>query len=164
MFSYIENKYYNIKSGIKQLYLWIPIIWKDRDYDHSFIYKILKFKIENTRKLNQKNKRYIGVEKEIYFMWVCENLLDRLIKDDYFDSFYDIYQNKWGKSNFDSIYREHSDDYELKITNNNIISEEDRKLAKNDYRRYRDMSVRNRNNDKKYLYHILEKRLDNWWD
>ena len=39
---------FKIKNKIKQLrklIRWIPIIWKDRDWDHYFIYEILKQKL-----------------------------------------------------------------------------------------------------------------------
>ncbi len=42
---------YKIKQKIKQLrklIRWIPIIWRDRDWDYYFIYEILKQKLIDT--------------------------------------------------------------------------------------------------------------------
>ena len=32
-------------TGIKNLWAWFPIIWKDRDWDGWFIYQIIEFKL-----------------------------------------------------------------------------------------------------------------------
>ena len=117
---------YDIPYGIKNLIKWFPLVWKDRDYDHNYILYALKFKIHNTRKLHERNKRHVGVEKEIHCMKVCEILLDRLIKDDY----YLMHYNKLRIDNRKAIIR----------TNNSKIG------------------------DKNYLFHILSKRIDSWWD
>jgi len=43
-----EGRYYHkdIINGVKNLYKWFPIVWKDRDHDHYFIYETLRFKLE----------------------------------------------------------------------------------------------------------------------
>lgn len=160
----IKQPFRSFKQSIKQLWLWLPIIWKDRDWDHTYIYRILKFKIENTRKLNQRNMRHVGVDREIYNMWVCELLIDRLIKDDYFDSFGEIHDRKWGKSSFTTKYSEQHKGYELIFNRDNVITEEDKEQEKKEYRKYLLLSKRNRDNDRKYLFELLERRIDNWWD
>ena len=47
---YIEIRYYYriVTQGIKNLWRWFPIIWNDHDWDHTFIFKILRFKLQNT--------------------------------------------------------------------------------------------------------------------
>ena len=47
-----EGKYLHrdFIEGIKNLIKWFPIIWKDRNWDHSYIYEILKFKLKKTFK------------------------------------------------------------------------------------------------------------------
>lgn len=38
-----------IKYGIRNLWRWFPIIWRDRDFDHFFTYEILIKKLEFQR-------------------------------------------------------------------------------------------------------------------
>ena len=42
-----EIKYYpkQFILGIKNICKWFPVIWKDRDWDDSFLFEIIKFKI-----------------------------------------------------------------------------------------------------------------------
>lgn len=35
---------YDIKNGVRNLIVWFPIIWKDRDYDYVFLLSILSHK------------------------------------------------------------------------------------------------------------------------
>jgi hypothetical protein len=80
-----------IKQGIKNLILWFVVVWHDRWWDHSFLYSILR------HKLNQMEKKFkcCGVsarsKKDAKNMRICVLLLDRLINDDYFD-----YEDKRG--------------------------------------------------------------------
>ena len=47
-----DGKYLHrdIAQGIKNLIKWFPIIWKDRNWDDSFIFDILQFKLQNQAK------------------------------------------------------------------------------------------------------------------
>ena len=45
----IEIKNTKLKK-IKNIIRWIPVLWKDRDWDDWYIYKILQKKIEYQRK------------------------------------------------------------------------------------------------------------------
>ena len=42
-----------LKIGISNLWAWLPIIWKDRDWDSWFIYQIIEFKL-------RRQSNYIG--------------------------------------------------------------------------------------------------------
>ena len=50
-----EGRYYHrdFINGIKNLWSWFPVIWKDRDWDQTFIYEVLIHKLE-------KQAKYIG--------------------------------------------------------------------------------------------------------
>lgn len=75
--------YYNVKYGIINLIKWFPIIWKDRNWDQNYLYRIIRFKLKQMEFLQ---RRYgIGVDNNKYAdqMRKCILLLDRIIKDDY---------------------------------------------------------------------------------
>ena len=52
----IRNLYYSIKEGIPKLINWIPIIWKDRDWDYEFLLIILEHKITSMEKFYSSEK------------------------------------------------------------------------------------------------------------
>lgn len=46
-FDWLETKYYNITIGIRNIFQWLPVVWKDREWEYNyftmqFIYKKLK--------------------------------------------------------------------------------------------------------------------------
>lgn len=56
---YIFDLWYNLKNGIKNIWKYRNIIWKDRWYDYSYIIELLKFKLKDNIK-NWDNAHYIG--------------------------------------------------------------------------------------------------------
>ena len=92
-----EGKYLHktIWKGIRNLIKWFPIVWKDRDYDHSYIMYTLRFKIQNTADYIEKHKRYEGWERDVERMRLCLRLFDALEKD-IFESEYNNYYETRG--------------------------------------------------------------------
>ena len=43
-----DGKYYHkyFKNGVKNLWYWLPIIWRDRNWDGHYIYEIMKHKLK----------------------------------------------------------------------------------------------------------------------
>lgn len=37
----------DVKLGIRNLIIWLPIIWRDRDWDWQFLSEIMQFKLRN---------------------------------------------------------------------------------------------------------------------
>ena len=76
---------YKIKRfilGIKKLISWIPIIWKDRDWDHFFIYEILKQKlIQQSKHLGQYN------ERDAERINLCIRLINKVQNEYYIDQY-----------------------------------------------------------------------------
>jgi uncharacterized protein YlzI (FlbEa/FlbD family) len=63
-------------ESIKNLIKWLPIIFKDRDWDHTFILRILCFKLKQVRIRYEKNELFVGQENEIKWLKMCEYLLN----------------------------------------------------------------------------------------
>lgn len=83
--SRIKDLCYNVLYGTKNIFKWLPVIWKDRDWDSHYIYRAMLFKIRQTRKNIAKNQSYVGWEHDVKYMRISERLLERIIKDDYYD-------------------------------------------------------------------------------
>ena len=83
-----------IANGIKNLWRWFPLVWKDRDWDHHFIFEVLKFKIENTSKYVRLKDRYIGVERDSEIMMTCVRLIDKVQNEIYDGEWYEYVDQK----------------------------------------------------------------------
>ena len=77
--------FYKIKYGISNLIRWLPIVWKDRNYDHHFIDVVLHFKLQNTYKtLVGSNVNWHTHKKELQALRICILILERRLNDWHF--------------------------------------------------------------------------------
>lgn len=81
----IRYAWSDFRTGISNLITWFPVIWKDRWWDHHFFFVILHRKLS----LMEENFRNYGchkfAKKDADKMKVVVNLLDRIIKGEYFE-------------------------------------------------------------------------------
>lgn len=71
---------------MKNVIVWLPVIWKDDWYSEYWLYEVMKFKIQIMEKRFRKDGHFIGHKKVANSMKVCTLLLDRLIKNDYWET------------------------------------------------------------------------------
>ena len=71
-------KYYQIKSfirgiipGIENVIMWLPVIWRDRWWDYSFLFSILKRKLEFMEEGFRKYGVSVRAEKDAKKMKIC---------------------------------------------------------------------------------------------
>ena len=78
-----QHKY--IKYGVKNLYKWFWVIWKDRDWDHHYIFQVLKFKLEKQASHLAENGFHNNAQRDAELMMTCVRLIDKLQNEYYYD-------------------------------------------------------------------------------
>ena len=78
-----QHKY--IKHGVKNLYKWFWVIWKDRDWDHHYIYQVLKFKLEKQAKHLADVGFHNDAQRDAELMMTCVRLINKLQNEEYYD-------------------------------------------------------------------------------
>lgn len=76
-------------AGIKNLWKWFPIIWKDRDWDYYYIFQVLKFKLEKQAKHLGKRNWHESSKRDAEIMMTCVRLINKLQNEEYFEAYYD---------------------------------------------------------------------------
>jgi hypothetical protein len=151
-------KIYNIKHGIRNLWRWFPIIWKDRDWDQYYIFELLKFKFKNMEH-NFRNYAHIAdADKVADDLKVCQLLLKRLIEDDYYDNVYKWHDKKWGELEVDW------DKSPIKFSRRYVNSKEEKEKEHKEYMRLYNREEMLRKQDIRYLFHIITRKITMWWD
>lgn len=153
----------DIKYGIRNLWRWFPIIWNDRDWDYYYIFKLLKFKFKNME-YNFRNYAHIAdADKVADELKVCQLLLDRLIKDEYYGKAYKWHDERWGKAefNWEPIDSEYS---KLDIKRKFVITDKDEKQERKEYMRLYNHEGMLRKQDIEFLFHIITRKILGWWD
>jgi len=78
-------------QGIKNIYAYLPVIYKDRDWDFSFYEQLMLFKFKRMHKTLSKRHWPTEVNYErtrsLKALKICINILERRTNDFYFDNF-----------------------------------------------------------------------------
>lgn len=83
---------FNLKNkvkSIKKIWRWIPILWKDRDWDHYYIFEILKTKLEDVLKYTEKEGISYNREYDIQKLRTAIRLIDRVQNEYYLQKYLD---------------------------------------------------------------------------
>ena len=178
-----EGRYYykDFIQGVKNLYKWFPTIWKDRNWDSTYIYKILQFKLEQQAYHIGSNDRHTTAKRDAERMMLCARLCYIQQEEsyeieylDYIDQEHEFIPtdetNKWYtiesttiKDNLDEYFALYPRQYKLALEGKIAWYGEptdgtDRKemamcIAYNNQKRSHEL-----------LFKILEHQIKNWWD
>lgn len=155
-----------LKTSIKNVIRWFPIIWKDRDWDDSYIFTILKQKLYFTAQLHIKNKRYVGWEREVELMTLAIKLIDFVTNEHYEDVAWNFMTSKYGESkwSFKKIEgKEHLSEMIFKypkIEDGTYTQVEYDK----DFRETHNEANTKHRKARKLLFRILDEHIERWWD
>jgi len=165
MFLKIKEWPRQIRQGTRSLILWFPVIWKDRWWDHYFIYVILRHKLHLMEKNIRHHGHHVKHIEDADNIKRCVLLLDRLIKDDYYENVYKHHDEKWGEAKFSFT---DSTDYpqcsELHIKHPNVKTKEDKKLQTKEYRQLMKKPEELKKQDIEMLFGLMNKHIQTWWD
>ncbi len=165
--------------GIKSVWYWLPVIWKDRNWDDAFIFDILSHKLKAQANYIGKYGLHLNNWKDERDMMTCVRLIEK-VKDEYYSMEYMDYEktkhwfedipDKPGYSSWKSKQiEENFDDYFAKypliykrVMNGEgwlkITDESDKhRIASN-------IAHINHQRARKLLFKILEQEIERWWD
>jgi len=139
------------------------IVWRDRDWDHTFLYEMLYFKLFNMEKYLRKYSSSVNSEKDADRIKICVNLLKRLMDDDYHDMVFKQHDKKWGAPYFSWIDIKDRPGYsKLKIVKPNVITKEDEEKEISEYRSLMQIEGNSRQQDVDYLFETIRKYHQEW--
>ena len=79
--------------GVKSVWYWLPVIWKDRNWDHRFIFDVFAHKLKSQAKYIGKYGLHLTNWKDERDMMICVRLIEK-IKDEYYGSEYQDYHKE----------------------------------------------------------------------
>jgi hypothetical protein len=165
LFSHINDARRSLIYGVKNLWIWFPVIWSDRNWDHQFIYEVFKHKLHLTEQLIRNDGIHINHLRDAKRIKLCVDLLDRLINDEYHETAFKPHRKKWGKPKFNWLEsKKHPDMTELKIIHPNVKTAEDEKKQSKQFRVCAKNESNLREQDLDLLFKIMRKHIQEWWD
>ena len=168
-----EARYYHkdFIKGIKNLWNWFPVIWKDRDHDQHFIYEVLIHKLEKQAKYIRERDRHTGSKRDAEKMLLCARLA-RIQQEDLYSHEYFEYLDQ----DFEFVPTDETEKWftmESTITRDDLIDyfykyrRQHRLLDKTDKDNYTiamEIAVNNQERSRKLLFKIMEENIEGWWD
>lgn len=168
-----------IKKGFQNLWYWFPVIWKDRNWDHRYIFTILKHKLESQGKYIGKYGLHLNNWKDERDMMTCVRLIDKVSEEFYSMEYmdyektkhwfedvpdkpgYSTWESRQLEENFDDYFAKYPLIYKRVMNGEGWLKIED----ENDKHRIA-MNIAKINHDRarKLLFKILEQEIERWWD
>jgi hypothetical protein len=171
----IYNRFYN-------LYRWLPIIWKDRDWDDWYIFTILQTKLKHQAEYIGTKDRHTRAQYDAQRMRTCVRLIEKVKEESYQDEYMEYNELNFGSTpvpgtdtykldltttweNFDEYFLAYPLDYKrvlngagwLDINNCKDDADKKKKIAMN-------MSHLRGQRAKKILFQLLDRHIEGWWD
>jgi len=162
----IKTFFRSIKYGIENLIIWAPVIWKDRDWDHWYLYKMLKFKLIRMENLHRKYGHSVNSIKTADQIKICAKLLERLIEDEYDEHVFKNHNEKWGETHFHWDECKNKKGYSsLRITRrDNVNTNKEEEQERKEFNRLCKHEDKLRKQDIDYLFKLMNKHIQGWWD
>ena len=147
--------YYNVKNGIRNLWKWRKVVWNDRPWDYVYIFKALRFKLDETQKCI--DGTFVGAEEEAAKIRSLIEAIDRIIEDDYVSEEYKEMDRKYGK--IEMIF---NDDNTITTTRTNL-KEEDRETERQETLTLAELEAKRRQNDIDFVFDTMKNDIQRWW-
>ena len=168
-----EARYYHkdFIQGIKNLWNWFPVIYRDRDYDQTFIYEILIHKLEKQAKRIGQNDWHTEAKRDAEKMLLCARLariqqedLYRLEHMDYLDQDFEFVPTDETEEYFSmesTVTRDDLVDYLYKYRRQHKLID---KTGKTNQEIALEIAHNNQERSRKLLFKIMENNIGRWWD
>lgn len=146
----------NFIQFLRDLVYWVPKIWQDRDWDPTYLYQLMRWKIERMSKHMTKYSHHVGFEKDVKAMGVCIQLLKRCETDAIYEEMFGLFNKPKCP---DCLKGQKKEDPHEFLTYNFYMCDPCVKVFKRE-RKWLDAKQKA---DKAYLFKLLDKRADRWW-
>lgn len=161
--------------GVINLWKWVPVIWKDRDWDDHFIWQILIFKLKKQSKYIGERDFHTRAKRDAEIMMTCVRLMEK-VKEEYYqaeymdyckDEFEFVDSDTPGYSelkitpiseNFDDYFSKRKTAYQYVMKNGGVFGNEDKKHTAMSMGDYQHKKAR------RILFTLMERNIESWWE
>jgi len=164
--------------GVENIWYWLPIIWKDRNWDDSFIFTILSHKLKAQSKYIGERNMHTRAKRDSEVMMTCVRLIEKIQNEfynleyadyhktkDWFEPVEGVNGYKWKSKqvyeNFDVYFKKYPLIYKRVLNGEGFF-----KLKDQDDKEKIAMNISQINHDRarKLLFKLMERNIEGWWD
>ena len=155
LFDWLETKYYNITIGIRNIFNWLPIIWRDRDWEYDLF--TMDFILHKLKRLQNRpwEEIFVGGDWAKRYLNLCIWLIEEERRME------NLEDDLWNSIEPAKMTTDEEPDekgfYKLNFTWSSPAAEKK-------YRVVQDLRYIRQRKIHKLIYEILETRGSVWWD
>ena len=162
---FFKRKYRQIKNVIK----WLPVIWKQYDFDYHYSLEVFKFQLLKQADFMESDKSY-GVNSHIDAQRIrmIVRLMDKVYNDDYACEYQDRLKQTYGEDVDEWVFEEIPDRPGFNSIKSRYEVDEKYESLREEIRENKDKwfkeSQAKQERAHKLLYKLLEFYIRGWWD
>jgi hypothetical protein len=162
-------------KGIKNLIYWIPLIWKDRDYDNHYIFEVLKHKLKSQAKYIAEKNFHERAQTDARNIRICVSLIEKIQDETYRMEYFNYAKERswfepckdnpeyltWEREELWENYDEYFAKY--KLIHKRVLNGEG--TFSLDSKKHIAMNISHINQDRasKLFHKIFEDNVERWW-
>lgn len=73
-----------LPNRLKTIFAYLPVLWKDRDFDHVYLLKLMQIKLQRMHKNMIEDSHHTTAELDARNIKIAEQLLSRLTNSDFY--------------------------------------------------------------------------------
>lgn len=179
-----EGSFYHLEfiQGIKNLWFWLPVIWKDRNYDRYFIFETLKQKLKFQANYLKEKDSYVNCLYDVSRMNLCISLIDKIQNETYslesmdygkirtwFTPYeknpdYHEYHSEVVEDNYEEFFKKYPIIYKKVLNGEGIFSINDTNPAERNRKIATNIAIINQKRAQDLLFKLLNTHILNWWN
>ena len=161
----VSSFFDDVADYIARVIEYSPILWRDRDFDYRYILELLKYKLERTRKHITEHQIIQAADEVGAEIAHAEELLRRILKDDYCTEEQDAHDLKWGEIvDLSHPSEDHPGYYEWDMRRENATTQELEDQENTEQREIYERKELARELDMDELFVYMRKHVERWWD
>ncbi len=160
----LARPFRRVKDFAQKLFIYLPLLWNDRDWDHSYLLRLMEVKLSLMAEHFKEHDMHVGSQKYARQMRVASALCKRIREDDYASLPLKRLEEVYGELQFNS---EPTDNPHA---NRLIVDRLKARVGTDAYdevtekeRRIFDHARNQLKADKEYLFNLMKNKIDHWW-
>ena len=150
---------------IKNVFRWLPIIWKQYDFDYYYSLEVFKFQLQKQAEFLESDKALTASSKDrAKRIRTILKLMDKVYAEEYAMEYQDILEEMYGKDVLETELVPFQGDSELKTLKFKYESWDNAEEISQIKDELFQMSIEKQNRAHKILWAIIEKDIQTWWD
>ena len=178
-----DGKYLHttIIRGIKSIWYWLPIIWKDRHWDSYYIFEIMKHKIKAQSQYIGERCIHTRANRDAEVMMTCVRLMEK-VQDEFYSGEYSDYhktkhwfepadregystwESKLLEENFDDYFKKYPLIYKRVMKGEGPFTIDGKDTLELKQSIAMNIGHINHGRSKKLLFKLMEENIERWWD